>query len=62
MRLNRDVDDFKLDTGEEGDIILRCGKDGCESVYSWWFGAPTIGEAIAVAYKHLDEAHPEAER
>jgi hypothetical protein len=59
MRLNRDVDDFNLDAGEEGDIILRCGRDGCKATQTWLFGPPTMGDAIAAAYQHLDEAHPE---
>jgi hypothetical protein len=58
MRLNRDVDDFRVTTDEEGDIVLRCGHEGCEASRSYLFGWPDMGTLIADAYKHLDEAHP----
>ena len=58
MRLNQDVDDFKVTTDEEGDVILRCGREGCKGSRHYLFGFPTMGDLIADAYKHLDEAHP----
>jgi hypothetical protein len=57
MRLNRDVDDFKLTTGDEGDIVLRCGQEGCTASRVYLFGPPDMGTLIADAYEHLDEAH-----
>lgn len=59
MRLNRDVDDFTLDVDEEGDIILRCGKEGCKGGRMYLFGPPAMGDLIADAYQHLDKSHPE---
>jgi hypothetical protein len=57
MRLNRDVDDFKLGSGEEGDVTLTCPH--CGETMTWFFGAPSMGSAIQGAYEHLDKAHPE---
>ena len=61
MRLNRDVDDFRVELDEdgEGDITLRCTKEGCPGKRLYLFGYPTMGELIADAYEHLDDAHPE---
>lgn len=59
MRLNRDVDSFRLETDEEGDIILRCGEAGCTGSRRYLFGPPTLGDVIADAYKHLDSEHTE---
>ncbi len=58
MRLNRDVDDFKVTVDEEGDVVLRCSKEGCPASRAYLFGSPDMGALIADAYKHLDEAHP----
>jgi hypothetical protein len=57
MRLNRDVDDFKLGADEEGDITLTCPR--CGETLMWLFGAPSMGSAIQGAYEHMDKDHPE---
>jgi hypothetical protein len=58
MRLNQDVDDFKVTVDDESDIVLSCGREGCGESWAYLFGWPDMGTLIADAYRHLDEAHP----
>lgn len=59
MRLNRDVDDFKLGIDDEGDVTLTCPHGDCGVIAAFVFGVPSMGDAIQAAYEHLDEDHPE---
>ena len=59
MRLNQDVDGFRLTTDEEGDIVMRCPREGCTGTRAYLFGLPDLGTLIGDAYRHLDEKHGE---
>lgn len=58
MRLVRDVDDFQVGTGEDGDVVLRCPSGDGTRTY-WTDNEVTLGKLIGDAYGHIDMAHRE---